>query len=105
VPNTSANELRRCSAGARRSRTGSFPQPQEGKAAAGRINDVGDEVVLGDSGFVEFDPGYLSTAYARGSRLAPLHQPIDDNRRDIGGEPNQIGPSCTRKVDTPRHTR
>jgi hypothetical protein len=72
---------------------------------AGIVNGVGGEVFLGDSGFVEHDPGYLSTVTTRRSYFTPLDQSIDDRRGDIRIEPNQVGPRRGRKVDPPCHTR
>ncbi len=72
---------------------------------AGIVNDVGDEVVVAEVGFVKLDPDYFSTPDARRSCFAPLHQGVDDRRRDISVEPNQIRPSGACKVNPPRHTR
>ena len=88
-----------------RSRAWSFPQPQEYEALAGIVNGVGGEVFLGNSRFVEHDPGQLSTVTTRRSYFAPLDQSIDDRRGDIRIEPNQVGARRGRKVDPPRHTR
>lgn len=87
-----------------RRRAGSFPQPQECEAMAGIINDVGDEVLLGDIGFVEHHSGYLSTVTPGRSCFAPTHQRIDDRRIDIRVESNQIRSNRAGKIDPPVHT-
>jgi hypothetical protein len=71
----------------------------------GIVNGVSGELLFGDRGFVEHDPGYLSTITTRRTYFAQFDQRIDDLCHDIGVESNQIGASRGRKVDPPRHTR